>query len=64
MAKKRQDFMVDRLTDSICNVKSGDSFQTTVALVSKVELDAASQSGTWKFDWKMSSETSAEKSIS
>jgi hypothetical protein len=52
MVEKRQDFMVDRLTDSICNVKSGDSFQTTVALVSKVELSAASQSGTWKFDWK------------
>jgi hypothetical protein len=32
---KAQDFIVDKLTNSIENVQSGDSFQTAVSLLTK-----------------------------
>jgi hypothetical protein len=54
--KKRRiihlDFVVDRLTNSIENVKSGDSFKTEVSLVTKDELKGVLKKNGWVFDWK------------
>ena len=48
---KAQDFIIDRLTNSIENVQSGDSFQTEVSLVSKADLKNISKKNGWRFDW-------------
>ena len=46
------DFIVDKLTNSIENVVTGDSFQTTVSLVSKSDLSKSIKNLDWTFDWK------------
>ncbi|MDH5398429.1 MAG: hypothetical protein OEX02_09800 [Cyclobacteriaceae bacterium] len=46
------DFQVDKLTDSIINTISGDSFRTEVSLVSKSDLKTITKSRGWNFDWK------------
>ena len=46
------DFKICKLTDSILNRISGDSFQTEVSLVSKSDLKTVSKSQGWSFDWK------------
>lgn len=54
MANKRnkaQDFIVDRLTNSIENVQSGDSFQTEVSLVTKADLKNITKKNGWRFNW-------------
>ncbi|MBS0031101.1 hypothetical protein ACTJJ0_29340 [Chitinophaga sp. 22321] len=43
---------VDRLTNSILNTISGDSFETDVSLVLKEDLKNISLKTGWKFDWK------------
>jgi hypothetical protein len=48
---KAQDFIVDRLTNSIENVQSGDSFQTEVSLVAKADLKNISKKNGWRFNW-------------
>lgn len=50
MAKKKQDFIIDRLTDSILNVVTGDSFPTTVARTGMNDIKVTSKSNGWKFD--------------
>ena len=45
------DFIVDKLTDSILNRISGDSFKTNVSLVTKKDLSKLSISQKWNFDW-------------
>lgn len=53
--KKRvhlNDFIVDRLTNSIVNTISGDSFPTEVGLVNKDDLKQALKRRGWLFDWK------------
>lgn len=53
MANRRskvQDFIVDRLTNSIENVQSGDSFQTEVSLVSKADLKNVTKKNGWRFN--------------
>ena len=54
--KKRQnielDFLIDKLTNSIENVITGDSFQTEISLVSSSDLKAVSKKNSWAFDWK------------
>lgn len=46
------DFIVDKLTNSIENVVTGDSFPTAITLVSKADLSKISKKTGWTFDWK------------
>ena len=46
------DFVVDRLTNSIQNTISGDSFQTDVLRLTKNDLKQVSKKNGWNFDWK------------
>ena len=45
------DFEVFKLTDSILNRVSGDSFQTEVSLVSKSEIRTIAKTKGWSFNW-------------
>lgn len=46
------DFLVDKLTNSIENVVTGDSFQTVVSLASTSDLKATTKKNGWLFNWK------------
>lgn len=46
------DFEIDKLTDSILNRISGDSFRTDISLVTKHDLKIITKSRGWSFDWK------------
>lgn len=46
------DFIVDRLTNSIVNTISGDSFPTEVSLFTKNDLKQITKKNGWLFDWK------------
>ena len=50
--KKELDFLIDKLTNSIENVTTGDSFQTVVSLLTTSDLKAISRKNDWEFDWK------------
>lgn len=52
MKKAEQDFKIDRLTDSILNTISGDSFQTEVSTLKKTDLATITKKSKWNFDWK------------
>jgi hypothetical protein len=45
------DFEIDKLTNSIENVKSGDSFQTEISLLTKIDLKTVSKKNGWQFSW-------------
>ena len=45
------DFVIDKLTNSIENVKSGDSFKTDVSLVTRDEIRKVTKKNGWAFDW-------------
>ena len=47
----RLDFVIDKLTNSIENVKTGDSFRTDVSLVTREELKIITKKNGWAFDW-------------
>jgi hypothetical protein len=46
------DFLVDKLTNSIENVVTGDSFRTEVSIVSNSDLKTVTKRNNWLFDWK------------
>lgn len=46
------DFKIDKLTDSILNRISGDSFRTEISLATKTDLKTITKSRGWSFDWK------------
>ena len=46
------DFKVDKLTDSILNTISGDSFRPETSLLTKSDLKSITKSKGWLFDWK------------
>jgi hypothetical protein len=46
------DFIIDRLTNSIVNTISGDSFPTEVSLLVKPDLKDITKKRGWLFDWK------------
>ena len=48
-----QDFVIDRLTNSILNTISGDSFQTDVFRLSKTDLKHITRKKGWNFNWKL-----------
>ncbi|HWB92292.1 MAG TPA: hypothetical protein VG605_10580 [Puia sp.] len=43
---------IDRLTNSILNTISGDSFETEILPITKEDLKAINKKGGWKFNWK------------
>ncbi len=45
-------FIVDKLTNSIENVITGDSFPTDITLVSGTDLKLITKKNGWQFDWK------------
>ena len=46
------DFIVDKLTNSIENVVTGDSFTTEISVLNHNELKAVSIKNGWLFNWK------------
>lgn len=46
------DFEIDKLTRSIENVVTGDSFPTDISLISVKDLKIATKRNGWLFDWK------------
>jgi len=48
-----QDFIVDKLTNSIENVVTGDSFQTEISVLTHADLKLTSKKNKWLFDWKL-----------
>jgi hypothetical protein len=50
--KYHNDFIIDRLTNSITNSISGDSFPTEVSLLSKEDLKQVQKKNGWLFSWK------------
>jgi len=46
------DFEVDKLTRSIENVATGDSFSTDIALLAKEDVKQITKKGGWIFNWK------------
>jgi len=55
MTKKdiyKLDFEIDKLTDSILNTISGDSFQTEVSLLKKSDLKTITKAKGWLFNWR------------
>jgi hypothetical protein len=47
-----QDFIIDRLTNSILNTISGDSFQTEISILTKADLKNVTKKIGWNFNWK------------
>jgi hypothetical protein len=47
-----QDFIIDRLTNSILNTISGDSFPTEVSILTKSDLKNITKKSGWNFNWK------------
>lgn len=51
-ANKELDFLIDKLTNSIENLTTGDSFQTEVSLLTTSDLKSITKKNNWVFDWK------------
>ena len=47
------DFEVDKLTNSIENVISGDRFATDITIISITDLKTVTKKNGWQFDWKL-----------
>lgn len=54
MKKKKNflDFEIDKLTNSIQNTVSGDSFPTEVSRFTKTDLKQVTKKNSWSFNWK------------
>jgi hypothetical protein len=46
------DFEIDKLTNSIENVITGDSFATEISLLNQIDLKTTSKSRGWLFNWR------------
>ncbi len=56
MENKRRiklDFIVDKLTNSIVNTISGDSFSTEILRLTKQDLKQITKKNGWNFNWKI-----------
>ena len=51
--KKGLDFEVDKLTNSIENIVTGDSFATDITIISISDLKTVIKKTGWQFDWKL-----------
>jgi hypothetical protein len=53
--KKRKgialDFEIDKLTNSIENIHTGDSFPTEITLLNREDLSSISKKNGWRFNW-------------
>jgi len=49
--QKGLDFVIDKLTNSIENIVTGDSFPTDITLVSTADLHLISKKNGWLFNW-------------
>ncbi len=49
----KQDFIIDRLTNSILNTISGDSFPTEVSILTLTDLKNLTKKKGWNFNWKL-----------
>jgi len=45
------DVEIDKLTNSIENLLTGDSFQTEISLVNKSDISKSTKKNGWLFDW-------------
>ncbi len=55
MKKRKEiglDFEVDKLTNSIENVVTGDSFATEISIITIPEFKNINKKNKWQFDWK------------
>ena len=50
--KTHLDFVVDKLTNSIQNTISGDSFTTEISRLTKADLKQVTKKFGWNFNWK------------
>jgi len=50
--KYHNDFVIDRLTNSVINRISGDCFPTEVSLLTKSDLKTVQKKSGWLFNWK------------
>ena len=50
--KTELDFIVDKLTNSIENVVTGDRFATDFSIVSTADLKSVMKKNGWAFEWK------------
>ena len=46
------DFLIDKLTNSIENMVTGDSFATDISLLKSSDLKNITKKNNWLFDWK------------
>lgn len=56
MVKRKEiglEFEIDKLTNSIENVKSGDNFPTEISLLTASELNGVSKKNKWQFNWAL-----------
>jgi hypothetical protein len=56
MKKKNEtglDFVIDKLTNSIENVFTGDSFPTDISILSNNDLNTVSKKNGWMFNWRL-----------
>jgi len=47
------DFEVDKLSNSIENIVTGDSFATDITIISISDLKAVIKKNGWQFDWEL-----------
>lgn len=55
------DFEIDRLTNSILNTISGDSFRTEVSLFTKTDIKQVTKKSGWSFNWKSEFDNNAKE---
>lgn len=46
------DFIIDKLTNSIENIVTGDSFMTEISILTKSDLKSINKNHNWQFNWK------------
>lgn len=47
------DFEVDKLTNSIENIITGDCFPTDITIINAADLKTVTKKNGWVFDWKL-----------
>lgn len=55
------DFVIDKLTNSIENTISGDSFATEVSRLTKADLKQVTKKNGWNFNWKQEFDNNARE---
>ena len=45
-------FIIDKLTNSIVNVITGDSFQTEISILQNSDLKSVTKKNGWLFNWR------------